>query len=118
MWYEMDQYILPLHVSWRELSDHWLTHDPMPERTDDERTSVDNRACGPPVRARDSSRMGESQPPLGGGTCPPGNSDGDISRLPVWLVVDGFRRDHLPLASLVDAVGSALGDVLPGSTSL
>lgn len=36
-WYEMtEEYVLPLHVSWRELADHWLTHDPMPERREDE----------------------------------------------------------------------------------
>lgn len=35
-WYEMtEEFILPLHVSWRELADHWLTHDPLPEVKDD-----------------------------------------------------------------------------------
>ena len=36
-WYEMEQYILPAHVSWRELSEHWLTHDPLPKEEDGSR---------------------------------------------------------------------------------
>jgi hypothetical protein len=27
-----EEKILPEGVSWREIADHWLTHDPLPER--------------------------------------------------------------------------------------
>lgn len=53
-WYEMtEEYVLPLHVSWRELADHWLTHDPLPEVKDDLRRA--GLSLASPVDAVSSS---------------------------------------------------------------